>query len=80
MSDQLEVEKLTALDKEIGLAGKDLLEFVKDERQHLKKQRDIERAGRAEERKRSKKSVMLNAHMKLQCRKNAFSLNRKRLY
>ena len=50
MSGQLEVEKLTALGKEIGLAGKDLLEFVKDEREHLKKQRDIERdAERAHE-------------------------------
>ena len=55
MSGQLEVEKLTALGKEMGLAGKDLLEFVREEREHLKKQRDIERAGRAEEREAQQK-------------------------
>ena len=50
MAGQLEVEKLTALGKEIGLEGQDLLEFIRTERAELKAQRDAERANRAAER------------------------------
>ena len=46
----LDIEKLSALGKDIGLSGQDLLVFIKTERDELKKQRDEERKIRAEER------------------------------
>lgn len=50
MSGQLEIEKLTSLGKEIGLKGKDLVEFITEERKLLKEQRDAERTACNEER------------------------------
>ena len=50
----IEIEKITAQGKEVGLTGQDLLVFIKDERAELRKQRDEEREIRAAEREAEK--------------------------
>ncbi len=49
-SAEFEVERLTTVGKEIGLQGKELLDFIKEERAILQKQRAEERQARSEER------------------------------
>ena len=50
MNAAIEIEKLTSLGEQAGLAGTALLEFVKAERAELKQQRDEDREMRAAER------------------------------
>ena len=54
LSSQLEIEKLTALGKDLGLQGQELFDFIKAERAEIKAQRDEERAARAIEREAEK--------------------------
>ena len=57
MSGHLEIEKLTTLGKEIGLKGKDLIDFIDKHRLIIKEERDEERRIRAEERERRLEEV-----------------------
>ena len=54
LSSQLEIEKLTALGKDLGLQGQEFFDFIKAERAEIKAQRDEERAARAIEREAEK--------------------------
>ena len=47
---EYEIERLTEVGQKLGFAGKELLEFVANEREALRQQRMEERQARAEER------------------------------
>ena len=78
---QLEIEKLTALGKDLGLQGQELFDLIKAERAELKAQRDEERAARAIERetekeKREHEERMRKQEIDFQCVKQHYEIQR----